>query len=162
MLETTTKFATVNGRQVEITGPQAHPFKCVACEACFRQHRAAAKCCLWGSEDLRTGEKSAFCEQVEAELRAEDAERTAKLFKLYHFECSCGERFKSVDDARWCRKCRTYSEAGYCTTVTDTDTDTVMWSEEIDGWEDDQEGYDNVVANDATPLTHNPFGGLKL
>ena len=37
----------------------------------------------------------------------------------YSYECSCGERYNSVDAAYYCRKCRTYCVFGYCTHVVD-------------------------------------------
>jgi hypothetical protein len=48
-------------------------------------------------------------------------------FEGYHYECSCGELYKSVAQAECCRKCRTYTERGWCTAVTDVRTSKVVW-----------------------------------
>ena len=47
----------------------------------------------------------------------------------FHFECGCGEHYRSVQAASTCRKCRVYSVFGYCTHVTDTRTNEVVWGE---------------------------------
>lgn len=47
----------------------------------------------------------------------------------YPYECSCGERYSSVDAAWHCRKCRSYTDEGYCTFVTDLRTDEVVKGE---------------------------------
>ena len=48
----------------------------------------------------------------------------------FHFECACGEQYRSVQAASSCRKCRVYTYQGYCTHVTDTRTNEVVWGEE--------------------------------
>ena len=45
----------------------------------------------------------------------------------YSYECSCGELYRSESDAICCRKCRAYSEHGYCTEVYDVLTGTKVW-----------------------------------
>jgi Zn finger protein HypA/HybF involved in hydrogenase expression len=124
---------TVNGKTVELTGPNAHPFKCAACDSCFRHHRFAARCHEVGSQDLRVdlGEAPIFraydheweLDQIEADNRHWETE-----WAKHHFECSCGERFKYLVSAVECRKCRTYTDEGFCTEVLDLETGQVVWS----------------------------------
>tara|TARA_Y100000591_G_C21467727_1_gene514095 strand:+ start:49 stop:459 length:411 start_codon:yes stop_codon:yes gene_type:complete len=45
------------------------------------------------------------------------------------FECACGERFRTVDGAIHCRKCRKYCVFGYCTHVIDLRTNDVVYGE---------------------------------
>ena len=44
----------------------------------------------------------------------------------YPYECSCGERYSTVDAAYYCRKCRVYCVFGYCTHVVDVRDDSVV------------------------------------
>ena len=121
---------SVNGKTVELTGPNAHPFKCAACDSCFRHHRFAARCHEVGSQDLRdvpavfrAYDHEWELDQIEADNRYWETE-----WAKHHFECSCGERFKSVEGAMECRKCRTYTDEGWCTEVLDLETGNVVWS----------------------------------
>lgn len=153
-IDSNVRIATVNGRQVEIEGPQAHPFRCTECSSCYREHRHAARCCRKSSEDLRSGEVRDFCPVYEAMRVQEDEVRWKAIMDEYHFECSCGESFKTVDAAINCRKCRTYTEEGYCTEVIDRNDDQVVWSIKTE-----LEALIAEVTSD-TPLTHNPFASL--
>ena len=82
------------------------------------------------------------------------------IMKECHFECSCGESFSTVDDAKGCRKCRTYTEAGYCTEVVDRDQDSkVVWSIKDKVELAETECLTSVV--DDSPLTHNLFDALS-
>jgi hypothetical protein len=45
------------------------------------------------------------------------------------FECSCGERFKTIQHAAWCKKCRTYSVWGTTKYVINIETDEVVYGE---------------------------------
>ena len=54
----------------------------------------------------------------------------ADFLEGFHFECSCGERFRTVGAASTCRKCRVYTVFSYCTHVVDTRTEEVVWGEE--------------------------------
>lgn len=47
----------------------------------------------------------------------------------YPYECSCGERYNTVDAAYHCRKCRNYCVFGYCTHVVDIRNDKVVRGE---------------------------------
>ena len=47
----------------------------------------------------------------------------------YPYECSCGERYSTVDAAYHCRKCRVYSVFSYCTHVVDIRNDSVVRGE---------------------------------
>ena len=47
----------------------------------------------------------------------------------FHFECACGEQYRSIPAAATCRKCRVYTYQGYCTHVVDTRTGEVVWGE---------------------------------
>jgi len=119
----------VNGFPVELTGPNAHPFKCAGCTNCYRQHRHAARCCKVASEDLRSGAVRDFSADFEAEQVAADEARYAETMALCHYECSCGESFSSIRAAKACRKCRTYTKEGYCTEITDRNQDhKVVWT----------------------------------
>ena len=42
-----------------------------------------------------------------------------KEYSEYRYECSCGELYRLVEYAVTCRKCRNYSERGFCTEVYD-------------------------------------------
>jgi hypothetical protein len=44
----------------------------------------------------------------------------------YHYECCCGERFKTILFASSCKKCRNYSVWGYTKYVINTVTDEVV------------------------------------
>ena len=50
----------------------------------------------------------------------------ATFLEGFHFECACGELYRTVRDAACCRKCRNYTWAGYCTHVIDTRTNEVV------------------------------------
>ncbi|MBT4187637.1 MAG: hypothetical protein HOE14_10550 [Gemmatimonadales bacterium] len=157
----TDSTALVNGREVEITGPQAHPYRCTECSACYRNHRAAAKCCIAASEDLRTSAVRAYCPAFEAEAMMEYDRKMEDLYKEYHFECSCGESFRTVDSAISCRKCREYTPAGFCTQVTDRDQDDqVVWAFSVDVAKTGLGVEVGAPTNDCAPLTHNPFAVL--
>lgn len=130
---------TVNGKTVELTGPNAHPFKCAACDSCFRHHRFAARCHEVGSEDLLAwldgvlqGDRTKRFRAYDHEWELEQVEADNRQWKIqsaqYHYECSCGEHFKSVEGAIGCRKCRTYTDEGFCTEVHDLETGDVVWS----------------------------------
>ena len=54
----------------------------------------------------------------------------------YVYECSCGERYNSVDAAWYCRKCRNYCVFGYCTHVVDIRDNSV-----VRGFEPSEERY---------------------
>ena len=47
----------------------------------------------------------------------------------YPYECSCGERFRTVHAAYHCRKCRNYCVFGYCTHVVDVRDNSVVRGE---------------------------------
>lgn len=106
-----------------------HPFQCLGagCESFYTEARHAAKCHKVGAQDLRSGGEIPYSEKKENEARAEDEARWVEIAKEYKFECSCGESYKTVAHAIGCRKCRTYTEKGYCTTVRDRSTDEVVW-----------------------------------
>ena len=54
----------------------------------------------------------------------------ADFLEGFHFECSCGECYRTVQAATRCRKCRVYSVFNRCTHVVDTRTEEVVWGEE--------------------------------
>ncbi len=54
----------------------------------------------------------------------------------YPYECSCGERYSTVDAAYHCRKCRNYCVFGYCTHVVDIRDGSV-----VRGFEPSEERY---------------------
>ena len=45
----------------------------------------------------------------------------------YIFECSCGERFNSIQAATTCSKCRTYSFGNTCLYVENRETGVLVW-----------------------------------
>jgi len=45
----------------------------------------------------------------------------------YFYECSCGERYTAVAVATRCRKCRSYTQEGYCTSVYDIASQKLVW-----------------------------------
>ena len=105
-----------------------HPFKCVPCGKCYTTARFAAKCCKAFCVDLRDAESFImYFESREAEYQRQADAQWAEESKAYRFECSCGERFKEISHAVSCRKCRTYTTAGYCTKVTDIETGLVIY-----------------------------------
>jgi hypothetical protein len=65
----------------------------------------------------------------ETRFQAEDEARWDAIIAEHHLECSCGESFKTVEDAVSCRKCRTYTMERRCTSVTDRNTGKVVWRE---------------------------------
>jgi len=106
-----------------------HPYQCMAegCENCYNTSRYAAKCHKVGAVDLRDGSLILFSEEAENQARLDDEARWEEISKEYHYECSCGESFKEIAHAIGCRKCRDYTEEGYCTTVWDRNTNEVVW-----------------------------------
>ena len=60
----------------------------------------------------------------------------------YPYECSCGERYSTVDAAYYCRKCRTYCVFGYCTHVVDIRNNAV-----VRGFEPSEERYAVAAAS---------------
>ena len=138
-----------------------HPFQCNGCKSnCYTSRHAAARCCKQSSTDLRDGSVYVFSEKSEAEFFARAAAKWDAAMARAHYECSCGESFDEIDHAIRCRKGRNYTEAGYCTEVTDRDLDhKVVWSSQHG---DHDAAVEEKVA-DATsgaPLTHNPFSSL--
>jgi hypothetical protein len=105
-----------------------HPHQCTACGSCYTTSRYAARCCGTAAQDLRTGVVTDYSEEAELAYQAADAAQWAAEDLEYHYECSCGERYRTIDAATCCRKCRTYAPKGYCTTVWDTHTDAVVWT----------------------------------
>jgi len=63
----------------------------------------------------------------------------------FHFECSCGERFRTVAAAGSCRKCRVYTVFGTCTHVVDTRTEEVVWGRVPDRFEYEAAEADALV-----------------
>ena len=55
---------------------------------------------------------------------------TYRVSDSYPYECSCGERYRTVDAAYHCRKCRNYCVFGYCTHVVDVRDNSVVRGEE--------------------------------
>lgn len=53
--------------------------------------------------------------------------RAALVIEGWIYECSCGEHYQSVMDARRCRKCRTYTDEGLCTEVVNVATEATVW-----------------------------------
>lgn len=46
----------------------------------------------------------------------------------FPFECSCGERYREIEHAKHCRKCRVYTERGWCDEVIDLRTGKAVWT----------------------------------
>lgn len=106
-----------------------HPFQCSACGNEYRASRYAARCCKVSSIDLRDGTRLAFDPDLEAQWVKEDEARWEAIYAECHYECSCGESYKTIDAAIQCRKCRSYTDEGYCTQVFDRDQDyKVVWT----------------------------------
>lgn len=137
-----------------------HFFSCAGCGQCYTTRRWAAKHCGVGCTDLRTGEAFPFCEEYEAAEQAAWEAYCAAEDARYIYECSCGERYLDVNAAADCRKCRTYTDAGFCTTVTRTDTGEVVWSMEPRLPAAQAEFEEECSGGDPSPLTHNPFAAL--
>jgi hypothetical protein len=135
-----------------------HPFKCEGCGSCYRGARHAARCCKLAAMDLRDNSIHGFSEEKEAKAKAADAAHQAAEYARHHFECSCGESFLSIGAAVQCRKCRTYTEEGYCTSVTDRNTGKEVYRDAVLDLPTDAEVV--AAANDSTRLTHNPFALL--
>lgn len=114
-------------RMVAITGPNAHPFRCTSCSSCYRQARFAERCCEQASEDLRSGYVRQFSAAFEERCQQEDLLEWQRWEEEHKYECSCGERFREVHHAARCGKCLHYTEAGYCTEVTDLESGEVVW-----------------------------------
>jgi len=49
----------------------------------------------------------------------------------YCYECSCGELYRLVSAAVECRKCRYYTDHGYCTEVYDIVTGTKVYESPV-------------------------------
>ena len=104
-----------------------HPFKCRACGNCFTTERFAKRCCREGSTDLRSGLVAFYTAEAEKRAQEEEDARWAAITAASVFECSCGERWESVPAAIRCRKCRTYTEQGFCSEVLNLETGSVAW-----------------------------------
>lgn len=55
--------------------------------------------------------------------------REDSIAQGFVYECACGEHYREVRHAATCRKCRVYTNFGYCTHVVDIRTDEVVWGE---------------------------------
>jgi hypothetical protein len=131
-----------------------HPYRCAGCDQFYRAHRHAAKCCRVASVDERTGARANYDEDWELIWQQEDRDSWDAIYARCHFECSCGESYETVDAACACRKCRTYTEEGFCTTVWDRNTGEVVWSAKP------APAALPVVTQNDKPLTHKPFAKL--
>ena len=58
------------------------------------------------------------------------ATATPDFLTGFHFECACGEHYRTVGAAASCRKCRNYCAFGRCTHVVDIRTMEVVWGTE--------------------------------
>jgi len=67
---------------------------------------------------------------------------TYTVSDTYPYECSCGERFSTVDAAYHCRKCRNYCVFGYCTHVVDVRDNSV-----VRGFKPSEERYATAAAS---------------
>ena len=103
-----------------------HPHQC-QCGRCYTTSRSAAKCCKESCVDLRDGTTTVYCEEAALRAQAEDRDRWDAIYREHHCECSCGERFRAIESARSCRKCRTYTANGYCSEVYDCHTGKTVW-----------------------------------
>lgn len=104
-----------------------HPHQC-HCGNQYTTGRYAALCCKVSSTDLRDGTVTVYSGEAELEAQVADEAHHVALCAEYHYECSCGESFRTVEAACSCRKCRTYTEQGYCSEVYDRNTESVVWS----------------------------------
>jgi hypothetical protein len=77
--------------------------------------------------DLRDGTQILYSEEAENQARVEDDAKWKAIAAEFRYECSCGESYTTIPHAIGCRKCRDYTEKGYCTTVWDRSTDEVVW-----------------------------------
>jgi hypothetical protein len=105
-----------------------HPFKCDACDSCYTTARFSARCCKESSTDLRDGTLTVYSDEAELEAQAADEVRREALYAEHHYECSCGESYRTVEAASRCRKCRTYTSEGHCSEVYDRNTSKVVWT----------------------------------
>ena len=103
-----------------------HPYQC-SCGKRYTTSRCAMKCCKDRSTNTDSGIVLMYSEERELKAQAADQARRDASYSLHHYECSCGERFKEVEQAKRCRKCRRYTDEGRCTEVIDVNTDTVVW-----------------------------------
>ena len=119
---------TLNARQKNAVAIN-HPFQCLGagCENCYIEARYAARCHKVGAVDLRDGSQILWSVEAENQARAEDDALWEQISKEYKFECSCGGSYATVAQAIGCRKCRDYTEKGYCTTVWDRSSGEVVW-----------------------------------
>jgi len=49
----------------------------------------------------------------------------------YPYECACGETYSNIDAAICCRKCRTYTNQGYCDEVIDLRHGGIVWTSNV-------------------------------
>jgi len=117
-----------HGMRAVLTIENGHPFKCDACGKCYTTVHFSARCCETSCTDLRDGTVTAYSQETEVKAQAVETARWEAELQLARFECSCGERFRKVEHARSCRKCRTYTEQGYCSEVYDRNTESVVRS----------------------------------
>lgn len=64
--------------------------------------------------------------EVTPEAQSDGYTDVSSDYEEYPYDCSCGECYQTVEAAINCRKCRTYTSAGYCTEVT-TVGGNVVW-----------------------------------
>ena len=102
-----------------------HPHQCT-CGAMYTTARWSAKCCKISSTDLRDGITTAYSGKYESEAQAADVAYREAMYSAHHYECSCGESYRTVEDAMSCRKCRVYASEGHCTEVYDRNTRSVV------------------------------------
>lgn len=105
----------------------AHPWQCGGCGQQFTTRQYSARCCQVSTTHEDTGETFAWDPDWDAKEQARKDAEWEKEMEEYHYECSCGERYKTIQHAIDCRKCRTYTTKGWCTEVYDTDTGEIVW-----------------------------------
>ena len=103
-----------------------HPYQC-PCGKRYTTSRYAMRCCADRSINTDSGIVLTYSEDRELKAQVDDRMRWEASYALSHYECSCGERFKEVEQAKRCRKCRRDTDEGRCTQVLDVSTDTVVW-----------------------------------
>lgn len=103
-----------------------HPFSCTVCGSNYTNARYAARCCRTSCVDQRDGTVTDFSEDAERRMAEEWERKMEAEMAEYVYECSCGEHYKTVEAAMHCRKCRTYTDEGWCSEVVDTRTNEVV------------------------------------
>ena len=86
---------------------------------------------MFGGEEAPTTHEVSASDEVGAPILTAITP-AAPALSAWRYECSCGERHKTIDGAKSCRKCRTYlADYSRCVDVVDLATGETVWESKL-------------------------------